>query len=112
VTGVIANVFSQITEAMKENAFKGIDKEFSRVGLMAFAQEMNATMEMQRLDNSKTVSLTYDSGSIQPDPKHKELLGKILHKQASYNEKQEFKTLWQKRVADILNNADKVIILK
>ncbi|MEA1982183.1 MAG: hypothetical protein U9N39_01460 [Campylobacterota bacterium] len=53
-------------------------------------------MEMQRIDNLKTVSLTYDPGSIQADKKHKELLDKILHKQAAYDEKRELKHFGKK----------------
>lgn len=110
-TGVIANIFAQVLGATKENGFKGMNGKFSRVHLMDFSKEMESTVRLQRLDSSCNVALSYDPSLVDADPKQKKLLVKIMSNNAILNERDEFKTLWQKRVEDIFKNSDKVIIL-
>lgn len=92
VTGVIANIFSQVLGTTKENEFKGMNGKFSRVHLIDFSKEMESTVRLQRLDTSCNVAVSYDSSLVQADPKQKELVAKFMNNNVILNERDEFKT--------------------
>jgi len=112
VTGVIANVITQITGATELSGFKGLNGKFSRHDLMHFNANINGAVEFKRLDTNKTVSVTYDHSSIPGNPNMQGLMGKLMQGVATPEEKKEFGKLWQERVEAIFNNIDKVITVK
>ena len=87
VTGVIANVITQITGATEHNGFKGLNVKFARNNLMQFNADINSTVEFKRLDTAKTVQVTYDPSSVTGNPKTQELMGKLMQGIASPEEK-------------------------
>lgn len=100
--GVIGNIISFIVGASGEEGFKGIQGNFSRNNLIAYDQPMAGEVTLKRRDNDTSVSLSYDPSMIPGDQRIKPLMGKILQKKASDQEKNLFKALWQERVKDIL----------
>ena len=109
VTGVIANVITQITGATEDSGFKGLNGNFARNNLMAFNSDISAAVEFKRLDTNKTVTVSYDHSSIPGNPKMQELMGKLMQGTATPEEKKEFGQLWQSRVEAIFNSIDEVI---
>ena len=109
VTGVIANVITQITGATEDSGFKGLNGNFARNNLMAFNSDISAAVEFKRLDSNKTVTVSYDHSSIPGNPKMQELMGKLMQGTATPEEKKEFGQLWQSRVEAIFNSIDEVI---
>ena len=109
VTGVIANVITQITGATELSGFKGLNGKFARNNLMVFNAEINGAVEFKRLDTNKTVTVTYDHSSVAGNPKMQELMGKLMQGAATPEEKKEFGELWQSRVEAIFNSIDEVI---
>jgi len=112
VTGVIANVITQITGATELTGFKGINGNFARNNLMSFNADIDAQITFTRLDSGKTVKVSYNPSSVQGDPKQQLLMGKIMQGQATPEDKKEFGILWQKRVEAIFDHIDDVIIVK
>ena len=109
VTGVIANVITQITGATELSGFKGLNGNFQRYGLMKFNDTIQASAKFQRLDTGKSVEVIYDPSSIQGNPAINTLMQKMMQNNATIQDKQEFKKLWQQRVEAIFNNIEKVI---
>ena len=109
VTGVIANVISQITGATKVTGFKGIQGKFSRNNLLNFNVNFNGNVKFQRVDTNQAVIVHYDPSSIPTDPRQKELMAKIVQKKANQQEEIEFEVLWQHRVEKIFNHVNEVI---
>ena len=109
VTGVIANVITQITGATELSGFKGLNGKFARNNLMVFNAEINGAVEFKRLDTNKTVTVNYDHSSVAGNPKMQELMGKLMQGAATPEEKKEFGELWQSRVEAIFNSIDEVI---
>ncbi len=109
VTGVIANVITQITGATELSGFKGLNGKFARHNLMHFNANINGAVEFKRLDNNKSVTVSYDHSSIAGNPKMQELMGKLMQGAATPEEKKEFGELWQNRVEAIFNGIDEVI---
>ncbi len=106
VTGVISNVISHITGATKDTGFKGIAGNFIRHSLLYFEKNITGEIRFTRTDTGKYVDVAY-SPPVPPKPEMQELMQKIISGQANEIEKTEFKTLWQKRVEEILiNNFD------
>jgi len=112
VAGVIASVISHITGATESTGFKGINGNFVRTLLMKFNDSITSSVKFQRLDTGKSVEVTYNPNSIPPHPKQTELMGKIMQKTATIEDRQEFGKLWQQRVEEIFNNTDKVITIQ
>ncbi|MCH9740949.1 MAG: formylmethanofuran dehydrogenase subunit E family protein [Epsilonproteobacteria bacterium] len=112
VTGVIANVITQITGATEHSGFKGLNGKFARNNLMKFNADISSALEFKRLDTGKTVQVSYDPSSISANPKMQELMGKLMQGLANPEEKKEFGELWQERVKGILENMDKVVTIK
>ncbi len=101
VTGVIANVISQITGATKESGFKGIKGKFVRHSLLEFDVDISGIVRFTRLDNGNAVELNYNP-VVPPSALQQQLMQKLMENTASKIEKEEFKTLWQERVQKIL----------
>jgi len=109
VAGVISNVVSQITGATETSGFKGLQGKFARHSLMEFNTNINASARFTRVDNGKSVDVSYNPSAIMPNPAMQPLMGKMMQGQASKEELKEFGTLWQDRVQRIFENLDKVV---
>ena len=109
VAGVIANVVSQITGATETSGFKGLQGQFARHSLMAFNVNMDASARFTRVDNGKSVEVTYNPSPIMPSPEMQPLMGKMMKGLASADELKEFGALWQDRVKRIFENLDEVV---
>ena len=109
VTGVIANVVENITGATAVRGFKGIGGHFVRHSLMYFNAAIAADLRLTRIDNGLGADIYYNPDKIPGDPRMKELMPVVLQGRSSVKEKELFGTLWQERVADIINNATEVI---
>lgn len=109
VTGVIANVFTQITGATKISGFKGLEGKFARHHLMNFDAQLQTNVKLTNKKNNQSVEVSYDPSSITVDPRQKELMAKILISDVHEDEKELFKTIWQKRVYEILKHPEDVI---
>lgn len=111
-TGVVANVFSLITGATSDWGFKGLNGAYDRRFLMFFNADIPLHVRLQRIDTGITVDIAYNPSSILPDPQMQALMQKVLADVANTEEKELFGLLWQTRVRKILENFDKVILLK
>ncbi|RXK11667.1 hypothetical protein CP965_12920 [Halarcobacter mediterraneus] len=109
VTGVIANVISQVTGATDSYGFKGINGKFKRYDLLEFSSDISSDLRFQRVDDGQFIDISYDSSSVEFNPKIPNLMQKIMKSEANEDEKKEFKYLWQERVRNIFKNIDKVI---
>jgi len=109
VTGVIANVITQITGATSISGFKGINGNFARNNLMEFSANINSAVKFTRVDTKQSVEVNYDPSSVGGNPKQQELMGKIMQGKASPEDKKEFAELWQDRVRRISESMDNVI---
>lgn len=112
VTGVIANVITNITGACLDNGFKGLNKEFNRNNLLGFEKDISSNVRFTRVDTQKSVDVFYYPNKIVPNPKINQLMEKILTNRADEKQKIEFKKLWQERVKQISKNIDSVISIK
>ena len=111
-TGVVANVFSLITGATDTWGFKGLGGKYVRKDLMAFGAEIPLQVRVMRQDTGVFVDVTYNPNSIEIEPTLQALMKKLLMGVMSEEEKVQFRSLWQTRVAKILENFDKVIVIK
>ena len=112
VTGVIANVLTQITGATERTGFKGIEDNFVRHSLMEFNANTTSSVRLQRLDNGNKVDVIYDPSFIKSNPIQQELMQKIMQGKASSEDKQKFGKIWQEKVENIFKNIDTVITIK
>jgi len=109
VAGVIGNVISQITGATDKSGFKGLAGQFARHSLMSFNSNIDASARFTRVDNSKSVDVTYNPSSIMPNPAMQPLMQKMMQGAASSDEVKEFGRLWQDRVQRIFENLNEVV---
>jgi len=109
VAGVIANVISQITGATDKSGFKGLQGQFARHSLMHFNVNIDASARFTRVDNGKSVDLTYNPSSIKPDPQMMPLMQKLSSGEASPEDVKAFGALWQDRVKRIFENLSEVV---
>lgn len=115
VTGVIGNIISFITGAGDGSGFKGVQGNFARNDLISYNEPIAGEVMLTRKDTNESVNVSYDPSSIPADETMKPLMAKILQGSASTDEKETFKTLWQKRVENILltpESWDKLITLQ
>lgn len=110
-TGVIANVFSLITGATATTGFKGLNGQFDRRNLLFFNESLSLHVKMQRVDTLHSVEMSYNPSSILPDARMNALMPKLF-RDANPEERALFGVLWQERVRNILENCDKVLLLK
>jgi len=108
-TGVVANVFTQITGATETYGFKGIQNRFARHSLMSFGQDIKSDIRLQRVDNGNFVDIYYNPSVIFVEDEQKELMPKMIKNIASKDEKERFGQLWQDRVHNIFKHRHKVI---
>lgn len=112
VSGVIAAIFSLITGAHDEGGFKGIKGRFKRSGMIHFQVSTLLHVKLRRIDTNECVEISYDPNTIPSNPIMTNLMQKCLSATASHEEHKEFSRLWQERVRIILENCDKVIVIK
>jgi len=105
VEGVIGNVIAYICGVTDEAGFKGIGQNFNRANKLFFNCDIPKEIRLERVDNKEYVDISY-MPIVPPDPKQKVLMQKILTKQATAEEKELFKKLWQERVKKILLSKD------
>ncbi len=112
VSGVIAALFSQVMGACDEGGFKGLNGRFKRSGLLHFEADTALHVKLLRKDTLKSVELSYDPSSIPSKPEMGALMQKCFSGNATQEEQKMFGALWQERVSVILENCDKVIVIK
>ncbi|MDQ7042572.1 MAG: FmdE family protein [Sulfurimonas sp.] len=109
VAGVISNVIAQITGATDKSGFKGLQGQFARHSLMYFSADIQSSARFTRLDNSKSVDVTYNPEPIKANPKMMKLMKKLSSGDATDADVKEFGELWQERVQRIFENIEVVV---
>jgi len=109
VAGVISNVISQITGATDKSGFNGLQGQFARHSLMFFNSDIDSSARFTRVDNSKSVDVSYNPSTIAPTPQMMPLMQKMMQGEASQDEVKEFGRLWQDRVERIFKNLQEVV---
>jgi len=112
MTGVIANVISQITGATSKSGFKGLDGNFARHSLMFYDSDIESSVRFTRLEDFKSVDVFYDESSITEDPLVYPLMQKVIHGNFTSEEFNKFKKLWQDGIEKIFKNPEAVISMK
>lgn len=107
VTGVIANVITNITGATDTSGFKGLNGKFARHSLMDFEASIDSSARFTRTDTATSVDVFYNPSVVPGNPNMQPLMQKAMQGLASDEEKKEFGTLWQARVEEILCNTKK-----
>jgi len=102
VTGVIANVVSQITGATENNGFKGLAGKFKRTRLLSFNADIAGMMRFTRVDQPLTVETDYHPEHVPGDGRMSTLLQGLLAQRGSADDQATFSALWQDRVRRIL----------
>jgi len=102
VNGVIGNCIAFICGISDEAGFKGIGGNFNRANKIHYKADIPMEIRLKRLDNQASVDISYNPSVIPPNPKMKELMQKLITKQASQDEQKEFQKIWQERVEKIL----------
>ncbi len=105
VNGPISQIFTMLTGATAENGFHGLGGQYARDGLMEFHSEPNGAFIFQRTDNGKSVTVTYDSSAITPDPKMPAFMQQALQGSGGDPVRQQFQEMWRGRVIRILEDA-------
>ncbi len=111
VAGVIALVITNITGATTDFGFKGIGGNFNRTNLMFFNQDIKSSVRFTRLDNNRSVDVTYNPNSIPPLESQQSLMQKIMQGIATPSEKRAFGEAWQDRVRRVFENSDSLITI-
>ena len=109
VAGVIGNIVSQITGATDKSGFKGLNGKFARHSLMDFDSNIESSARFTRVDNGKSVDVSYNPSSIMPNPAMQPLMQKMMQGSATPDELKEFGNIWQDRVDRIFENLDSVV---
>jgi len=109
VAGVIGNVISQITGATDKSGFKGLQGQFARHSLMFFNADIKSSVRFTRVDNNKSVDVTYNPQEVKPNPKMMQLMKKLGSGEATTEDVNEFGEMWQDRVKRIFENIDVVV---
>ncbi|WP_374486371.1 hypothetical protein [Zoogloea sp.] len=102
VTGVIANVVSLLTGATVDTGFKGLAGRFDRRDLLAFDAEQPLDLRFRRVDSGAAVDVMSTLREVPANPRMMPLMHLCLAGQASTDEVQEFRRLWQDRVRRVL----------
>ena len=93
VTGVIANVVSQITGAAGEGGFKGLAGQFRRNGLLSFNAGIEGTIRFERIDQARAVEADYHPEQVSPDESMFALLQGLLAHRARPGDQATFAAL-------------------
>ena len=104
VTGVIANVISNITGATETSGFKGLNGKFARHSLMDFSASINSSARFTRVESGKSVDVVYDPSNVPANPNMQALMQKMMQGKATKEDKKQFGIFWQERVKEILTN--------
>jgi len=105
VIGVIGLVLSFIFGSNDSGGFSGIGGKFNRRNLLHYGvSDVNGMVKMTNLDSGETITLTLDTSVVPGNPNMKPLMQKALMGQASKEEQEEFRKLWQERVKYMLIN--------
>ena len=102
VTGVIANVVSQITGAAGDGGFKGLAGKFRRNGLLSFNAAIDGAIRFERVDQTVAVAADFHPEQVPPDNSMSMLLQGLLSHNAATADQAAFAALWQDRVQRIL----------
>lgn len=102
VTGVIANVVSQITGAAGDGGFKGLAGKYGRNGLLSFNAGIEGEIRFERIDRAAAVETDYHPEQVPPDQSMFPLLQGLLARRADAEDQAAFAALWQDRVKRIL----------
>lgn len=102
VTGVIANVVSQITGAAGDGGFKGLAGKFKRNGLLSFNAGIEGMIRFERVDRTAAVEADYHPEHVPPDESMFSLLQGLLAQRDKPGDQAAFAGLWQGRVRRIL----------
>ena len=102
VTGVIANVVSQITGAAGPGGFKGLAGKFRRSGLLSFNADITGEIRFERLDRAGAVETDFHPERVLPDKSMSTLLQGLLSNTAMPGDQAAFASMWQGRVRRIL----------
>lgn len=107
--GPMAQVISLITGASGETGFKGLRGNFQRYNRLIFDTEHFEfnTFIFQRVDNGKTVSVSYDNSSLPQDPSMGMLMPKVISGTARREERDAFVKSWQGNVKRVLTEWEK-----
>jgi len=107
VAGVIAGVAGLVTGAAGEGGFKGLAGRFARNGLLRFGVPMGGEIRFTRLDNGRSVELSYRPQAVPRPPALSELLRDASAPQASAAARRAFTDAWQGWVrAIVIEHAD------
>ncbi|MBE0494980.1 MAG: hypothetical protein IBX45_01080 [Campylobacterales bacterium] len=105
VTGVMAQVMTNITGAADEGGFKGLGGAFVRAQLLSFDQPIEGMVQFTRVDTGASVSLSYFPNLL---PQNPDLA--LLMKNARLGDKaaqDAFGVAWQERVREVVFHYDK-----
>jgi hypothetical protein len=102
VVGVVGHVIGYIVGAGGIGGFKGIGERFARNDRLVFGADIAGDVRLTRLDTGKGVTLTYSPASVPGDPAMKPLMQKALRGEATPQEHQRFRQLWQSRTQTIV----------
>ncbi|MBI5755799.1 MAG: hypothetical protein HZA12_02640 [Nitrospirae bacterium] len=102
--GPMSQVISLITGAAPVTGFGGLGRRFRRRDLLVFDEGHLGynTFIFQRMDNKKTVEVTYNPDLVPEDPRLGGLISLVLSDQASEEDKRAFRKAWQDKVRNIL----------
>ena len=88
-----------------------MSNQFNHVslGLMYFNADIQSSARFTRVDNSKSVDVTYNPEPIKANPKMMKLMKKLSSGDATDIDVKEFGELWQERVQRIFENIEIVV---
>lgn len=102
VTGVIANVVSQITGAAGDGGFKGLAGKYQRNGLLSFNADIEGMIRYERTDRVGAVETDFHPERVLPDRSMSALLQGLLSQTDQPGDRAAFASMWQERVRRIL----------
>ena len=102
--GPISQVMSFITGAAPETGFAGLGDKFVRKNGLIFdeREEEPNTFVFTRIDNKKSVEVTYHPEKIPADEEMHTLFRKCIVGTANKKQEEDFKRMWQERVRIVL----------
>lgn len=107
--GPLGQVIGYITGAAPNTGFKGIAGRFNRQHLLSFdpAQKPFGSVTFKRLDNGDSVRVTAYAERIAPEPEMPAALRGALAGDES--QALRFQKAWARRVADVIEHAERII---
>lgn len=107
--GPMAQVISLITGAAGETGFAGLGRKFGRKNKLIFESTdfQYNTFIFQREDTGKTVKVTYNPQVLSQNPLMGNLMPAVVSGRASKDERDQFVSLWQGNVREVLLKSDK-----